>query len=82
VKREWDNLQTESELKLNEKSRALEDQKRFHQEEILAFESKILLLQQVADETGDLQRLRTCQREKTELELRVKALLDELDEIR
>ena len=42
----------------------------------------MLMLQQAADETGDLQRLRTCQREKTELELRVKALLDELDEIR
>lgn len=82
VKRESDTLQTESELKLNEKTRALEDLKRFHQEEILNFESKILILQQAADETSDIQRLRTCQREKTELELRVKSLLDELDEIR
>ncbi len=49
---------------------------------MITLESKIVLLQQEADETSDIQRLRICQREKTELELRVKSLIQELDEIR
>ena len=55
---------------------------RVHQEEIIILETKIVSLQQAADDTSDVQRLRVCQREKTELELRVKSLLQELDEIR
>jgi predicted nucleic acid-binding Zn-ribbon protein len=35
-----------------------------------------------SDQTSDLERLRSCQREKTELELRATALLGELEELR
>lgn len=36
----------------------------------------------ILEQTSDLERLRACQREKTELELRVNSMLSELEEVR
>jgi hypothetical protein len=82
VRREWDAGQTESELKIAELERRISENDRNHQDEIVCLESKIQLLQSELADTSQVERLRVTQRERIELELRVKSMLQEIEEIR
>ncbi|KAI8895926.1 hypothetical protein BC833DRAFT_131093 [Globomyces pollinis-pini] len=91
VRREMEATIIDSDSKVNELNRTMEIDQRHHQEELSNLKAQIVLLQQTAgtdnvvlwkDETSDIERLRITQREKQELELRVKSLLNELDQVR
>ncbi|KAJ3321603.1 Centrosomal protein of 83 kDa [Boothiomyces sp. JEL0866] len=82
IKREYESSQNECEIKLSNMHRTMKEQEQSHDIAISNMKSKISMLQDDAEDTINIERLRATQREKTELELRVKALLQELDQIR
>jgi len=82
VRREWDGIQAESEMNASDHARKISELRRIHEDEIANLQSKIQMLQIAVDDSSQVERLRATQREKTELELRVKSLVQELDEIR
>jgi chromosome segregation ATPase len=82
VKREWDGSRNEYELKAAENDRKMKQKNQEHQIEISNLESKIATLQANMQDISELERLRITQREKTELEIKVKELLSELEELR
>ncbi|KAJ3258564.1 Centrosomal protein of 83 kDa [Boothiomyces macroporosus] len=82
IKREYESNQNECELKLSNMQRTMREQEQAHETAIANMKSKIAMLQDDSEDTINLERLRTTQREKTELELRVKSLLQELDQLR
>jgi chromosome segregation ATPase len=82
IKKEWESAMLEQEMKSADMERQKSDLRRLHEEEVDQLRSKIQILEETVQDTSELERLRSVQREKTELELRVKAQLQELDEIR
>ncbi|KAJ3314058.1 Centrosomal protein of 83 kDa [Boothiomyces sp. JEL0838] len=82
IKREYESNQNECELKLSNMQRTMREQEQSHETAIANMKSKISMLQDDSEDTINLERLRATQREKTELELRVKSLLQELDQLR
>ncbi|KAI8911610.1 hypothetical protein EDD86DRAFT_120885 [Gorgonomyces haynaldii] len=82
TRREVECTKTEQEHAISERDRQIQALKQAHEEELATFENKIQTMQQNMDQTSDLERLRICQREKTELELRLSAILSELDQVR
>lgn len=82
VKREWENSRSEYDLKFMEFDREKKELLQEHELKVSNLQNKIGLLQTQTEDTSELVRLRTTQREKVELELRVKSLVSELEEIR
>ena len=58
------------------------DLKRLHQEDQDMWQNKLTMMENNLESTSDLERLRACQREKSELEIRLTSMLSELDELR
>jgi chromosome segregation ATPase len=69
-------------MKTMELERSKDELQRQYELEISNLSNKITILQNNAEDTSELQRLRVIQREKNDLELKVRSLLQELDDIR
>ncbi|KAJ3275098.1 Centrosomal protein of 83 kDa [Terramyces sp. JEL0728] len=82
IKREFESTQNDCELKISNMQRTLKEHEQAHEVAISNMKSKISMLQDNSEDTINIERLRSTQREKTELELRVRALLQELDQLR
>jgi TolA-binding protein len=82
VRREWEASQTDYEMRVQENERTKDEQNQNHEIEISNLNSKISSLQSTVEETSEVERLRVTQREKVELELKVRSLLGELDQVR
>eukprot|EP00842_Homolaphlyctis_polyrhiza_P006863 jgi/Hompol1/766/HPOL_001366-RA len=81
-KREVESLRLDNDQRAAAFDRSTKDLKREQAEQIKQWEARLVILQQSMDAESDTERLRVCQREKKELELRVSSLLSELDELR
>jgi uncharacterized small protein (DUF1192 family) len=82
VRREWDASQNDCDIKVAEANRANIEQQKLHELEITNLNNKIAILQAMTEEVSEVERLRQTQRDKVELELRVKSLLSELEQVR
>lgn len=88
-RRETESIKAEEEQKNMDLKRAMQDLKRAHDEENQQWHLKLADLQLTMgksdlklDQPSDNERLRICQREKTEMELRTNCLLAEVDDLR
>ena len=82
IRREWDASETEFGIKKTEIERQLTEKDRMHEMEVSNLNNKIAMLQAISEDVSEVERLRQTQREKVELEQRVKSLIQELDQVR
>ena len=82
TRREWDISENEYHAKTAELERNLAEKERIHDMEIGTLTNKITMLQSIAEDVSEIERLRQTQREKVELEQRVKSLDEELRQLR
>ena len=82
TRREWDISENEYHAKTAELERNLAEKERIHDMEIGTLNNKITMLQAIAEDVSEIERLRQTQREKVELEQRVKSLDEELRQMR
>ena len=82
TRREWDASQVENQMKISELDLATSEMKRGYEDDILRLHKQIQDLKQSVDDTTQIQRLQQVQREKTELEIRVKSIIDEINQVR
>ncbi|XP_013415985.1 centrosomal protein of 83 kDa-like [Lingula anatina] len=81
---EFSFLKSEMEHEREEQKKLVEDMKLQHEAEVanLRKEREVILARQTTDTAGDAQRVRVVQRENSQLQLKIKGLLTELEEIR
>jgi hypothetical protein len=82
TRREWDAAQVENQMKISKLDLDSSEIKRGYEDDISRLQKHIQDLKYSVDDTTQIERLRHVQREKTELEIRVKSMIDEIDQVR